>query len=292
MLGLIVAVAADSPEITSAITASAQGQKDIGVGVVLGSNVFNLGALLGLGAIAAGRIKLHRRVVLLEGTTAMWVALVCAVVVPAGLGAGLGLALVLVVVVPYLVVSAAPPPALRRLGLPPKALSWLGGAVAEEESELSGVAHSAPRRRGDIPKALASLVVVIIASAFMEQSVHALGDHFHISDLVVGGVVLAGVTSLPNAVGALYLATRGRGAALLSEAMNSNMLNVLVGLFLPSVFIGLARPSGEGTLVAVWYAGLTLASLAIAFAGRGLRRSTGLAIVVGYVGFAVVAVIS
>ena len=60
-LGLVVALAADSPEITSAITASAHGQANIGAGVVLGSNVFNLAALLGLGAIVARRVQLHRR---------------------------------------------------------------------------------------------------------------------------------------------------------------------------------------------------------------------------------------
>ena len=80
-LGLVVALAADSPEITSAITASAHGQGSIGAGVVLGSNVFNLAALLGLGAIVARRVQLHRKVVTFEGVTATWVALVSLVVV-------------------------------------------------------------------------------------------------------------------------------------------------------------------------------------------------------------------
>ncbi len=76
MLGLVVALAADAPEITSAVTASAHGQTGIGAGVVLGSNVFNLAALLGLGAIVARRIRLHRKVVILDGAAATWVALV------------------------------------------------------------------------------------------------------------------------------------------------------------------------------------------------------------------------
>ena len=85
-LGLVVAMAADSPEITSAITASAHGQGGIGAGVVLGSNVFNLAALLGLGAIVARRVHLHRKVVTFEGVTATWVALVSIVVVSARIG--------------------------------------------------------------------------------------------------------------------------------------------------------------------------------------------------------------
>ena len=60
ILGLVTALAANAPEMTSAITALARGQNEVGVGVVLGSNVFNLAALLGLGSLVAGRIDLHR----------------------------------------------------------------------------------------------------------------------------------------------------------------------------------------------------------------------------------------
>jgi hypothetical protein len=66
-LGLVAALAADAPEITSAVTALARGQSSVGAGVVIGSNVFNLAALLGLAAVVAGRIGFHRRVVLLGG---------------------------------------------------------------------------------------------------------------------------------------------------------------------------------------------------------------------------------
>ena len=66
-LGLVAALAADAPEITSAVAALAHGQSSIGAGVVIGSNVFNLAALLGLSAMVAGRIAFHRRVVLLGG---------------------------------------------------------------------------------------------------------------------------------------------------------------------------------------------------------------------------------
>lgn len=290
MLGLVVALAADSPEITSAVTASVHGQTAIGAGVVLGSNVFNLAALLGLGAIVAHRISLHRKVVLLDGSTATWVALVTVVVVAAGLGAGVGLGLVLVVVAPYIVVSASSPATLARLGLPARAVAWLSTAVGEEESELAEAVHPIVDGRWDIATASVSLVVVVIASTIMERSAETLGNRFQIPSLVVGGVVLAAVTSLPNAVGAVYLASRGRGAAVLSEAMNSNMLNVLVGLFLPGIFIGLGAPTGQSTLVAAWYACLSVLSLLMAFAGRGLDRRTGSVIVAGYVAFVIVAV--
>ena len=80
---------------------------------------------------------------------------------------------------------------------------------------------------------------------------------------MIGALVLAGVTSLPNAVSALYLAVRGRGAATLSIALNSNALNVTVGLLLPGLLVGLGAPSGQGTLVAAWYLGLTAVTLGV-----------------------------
>ena len=73
-LGLVAALAADAPEITSAVTALARGQASVGAGVIIGSNVFNLAALLGLAAVVAGRIAFHRRVVLLAGVPTVWVA--------------------------------------------------------------------------------------------------------------------------------------------------------------------------------------------------------------------------
>ena len=74
--------------------------------------------------------------------------------------------------------------------------------------------------------------------------------------------------------------------------MNSNMLNVLVGLFLPAIFLGLGGATSQATLVAGWYACLTVISLLLAFAGRGLDRPTGLVIVAGYVAFVIVAIAS
>ncbi|MGD0811723.1 MAG: hypothetical protein ABSA91_18745 [Acidimicrobiales bacterium] len=289
MLGLVVALAADSPEITSAITASAHGQGDIGAGVVLGSNVFNLAALMGLGAIVAGRVHLHRKVVAFEGATAVWVAVLSLVVVATGIGGGAGLALALVVVVPYVVISGCSSATLLRLGVPQRAVAWLGSAVAEEALEISVAKSPGPSTRRDGIITLASLVVVVGASAVMERSVTVIGSHFHLSGLLVGGVILAAVTSLPNAVGAIFLARQGRGAAVLSEAMNSNMLNVLIGLFLPGLFIGLSG-TGGATLVAGWYIGLTVLSLAMAYQKHGLGRREGFVIAGGYLAFVVVAV--
>ena len=120
----------------------------------------------------------------------------------------------------------------------------------------------------------------------MEQAATALGRRYRVADIVTGGLVLAVVTSLPNAVTAVYLAGRGRGAAVLSTALNSNAINVTAGLLhARPASPGWGRASGQDILVAGWYAGLTVLALAFAYRGRGLGRLPGAVIIAGYLAF-------
>ncbi len=287
LLGMLAALAADAPEITASVTALAGHHARIGAGVVIGSNVFNLAALLGLGAIVAGEIRLHRRVVVLEGTVAILVATVCLAVVIGGPGPGIGLLLAACVLVPYLILSGVGPGRLADIGLPGALVSWLSEAVAEEEQELELAIDATRAGALDVTLALLATAVVVGASVSMELTASTLGSRYHIAEIVIGALVLAGVTSLPNAVSALYLAVRGRGAATLSIALNSNALNVTAGLLLPGLLVGLGAPSGQGTLVAAWYLGLTVVTLLCAYACNGLRRGYGALIVGGYLAFVV-----
>lgn len=285
LLGMVAALAADAPEITSAATALAGHQGRIGTGVVIGSNVFNLAALLGLAAVVAGTISLHRRVIVMEGTVAILIALIALVAVLGALSPAPALVLVALVLVPYLVVLGVSHERLRRLGLPRGWTRWLAEAVVEEETELEPAIHPRPGRISDEVVAGMAVLVVIGASVAMEQTGSRLGTRHGVSQIVIGGLLLAGVTSLPNAVAALYLALRGRGAATLSTALNSNALNVAIGLLVPGTIVGLGAPSGQGTLIAAWYLGLTVVALTCAYAGGGLRRRDGVLIIALYVAF-------
>ena len=119
----------------------------------------------------------------------------------------------------------------------------------------------------------------------MEVAATSLGRRYGVADIVTGGLVLAVVTSLPNAVSAVYLARRGRGAAVLSTALNSNAINVVGGLLIPATVAGLGPRSGPDTLVAAWYAGLSVLALALAYRSRGLGRGYGAVIIAGYLAF-------
>jgi cation:H+ antiporter len=282
LLGIVAALAADAPEITAAITALTSHQQRIGAGVVLGSNVFNLAALLGLGAVVAGRIGLHRRAVALSGTIALCVAAVCVLVVVGVLAPVGGLVIAAGVVGAYAVVLGRGGNGLR---LPASWSAWLRSAVAEEEMELEDAIRPGRGRWTDAATAAAALVVVIVASVAMERAASGLGHSLGVPQIITGGLVLAAVTSLPNAVAAGYLASRGRGAATLSTALNSNTLNVVAGFLLPGTVLGLGALSGQALLVTAWYAGLTLAVLALAWQHKGLNRRQGAAVVVAYAAF-------
>jgi cation:H+ antiporter len=288
LLGVLAALAADAPEITSSVSALSQHQRTIGAGVVIGSNVFNLAALLGLGALVSGFIALHRKVVVLGGVVAMLVALSCVATVTGLISVVAGLVLAGAVFAVYVAVLGMRRQSVHRLPISQRWRTWILFAVEEEELELAEAIRPLRGRPVDFLATVMALVIVVIASVTMDRSAVTLGHHFHVADAVIGAIVLAGVTSLPNAVAAVHLASKGRGAAALSTALNSNSLNVVVGLLIPGVFVGLARSSLPGSVTTWWYVGLTMVTLACAFSTGGLRRWQGGLIITGYVAFVVV----
>ena len=292
LLGMLAALAADAPEATSSISALSQHQRAIGSGVIVGSNVFNLAALLGIGAIVAGTVALHRKVVVLGGVVALWIAVCCAATATGALPIIAGLVLASAMLIAYVVVLGNRRDVLARLHLPRRFVSWLSSAVDEEELELKEAIHPVRGRPIDSVVAGTALIIVVLSSVAVERSASNLGRHFHIADAVVGGLVLAAVTSLPNAVAAVHLARKGRGAASLSTALSSNNLNVVVGLFIPSAFLGVAAPSLVGNLTAFSYVAMTVLVLALAYVKGRIDRRSGWLIVGSYLAFVVCVVVA
>jgi cation:H+ antiporter len=287
LLGMVAALAADAPEITTAVTALIDGDRRIGAGVALGSNAFNLAALLGLAALVAGAIALHRRVVLMNGAVAVAAAGLSLLAVYGAVPVAISLALLAAIVLPYLALLGGGGAIARRLGLPRGWLDWVSQAIGEEELELEDAIHPNLGGRRDAALALLALAVVIGASIAMERTGADLGHQWSVAPIVVGGLILAAVTSLPNAVAGVYLASRGRGAATLSTALNSNLLNVLAGLLIPGSILGLGAPGSQTSLVALAYAAITALALVCGFLDSGLRRGAGALILSAYGAFVV-----
>jgi cation:H+ antiporter len=285
LLGFVAALAADAPELVTAITALVRGQHTVGITVILGANVFQLATLLGLGALISGGIRLDRRVVAFEGLAAGWIALVTVPVVSGRMSAVLGLVLALVVFVPYLVISSLSPERRAKLPLPRQFRTDVTDAIDEEEDAIAEVVGHQESKRSDLPIAVIMLAIVIAASVLLEQSASTLGTRWSIPDVVLGGVILAGITSLPNLVAAIYLARRGRGEATLSEALNSNRINTLVGLLIPAAVVaggvGVAVASGTKVL-AYAYLLMTIFVVTVAYLRRGVSRVVGSVLLLAY----------
>jgi cation:H+ antiporter len=281
LLGMMTALGADAPEIASAVAAVVAGHEDTGVGVVVGSNVFNLAALLGVSALIAGPVRIHGHGLVLNGGVAILVAVIGAFVAMNFLSGGVGLILALVVIAPYVVLSALHEGARSRLPAP------LREAVAEEQRDARRDEFSPPATTRDALTIIPALAVVVGGAYGMVAAAQSLGDRFAVSDIVLGALVLAALTSIPNLIAAVRLARHGRGAACVSEALNSNNANILVGLCVPALILGFGSASGVETFAALWMVGMTLAAVALGFGG-GLTRREGAAIVALYVAFAVV----
>jgi Ca2+/Na+ antiporter len=212
---------------------------------------------------------------------AIVVAIIGAFVAMDLLSGGAGLILAVVVLAPYVVVSALHEGRRSRLPGP------LREAVAEEQQDARRDEFTRPATGLDALGVVPALAAVIGGAYGMVVAAQSLGDRFDVSDLVLGALVLAALTSIPNLIAAVRLARHGRGAACVSEALNSNNANILVGLCVPALILGFGSASGIETFAALWMVGMTVVAVALGFGG-GLTRREGGVIVALYVAFAIV----
>ena len=307
LIGLLTALAADAPEISSAVVALVEHNPDLGVGVILGSNVFNLAALIGLSCLVAGTIGLGRRALALSGGIALLTGGLAQAAVTGAVAPGVALAGGAAVLAAYVLLAAQAPARIRSWRLARQLDETLAGAVEELDEEHARRAQSeraAPDQpspdhpalaqpspdhpaldRLDVWLLLPLLATIVLASAAMVQAASSLGHHLGIPTVLVGSVGLAAITSLPNVVAALHLARQSRGPALASEAFNSNALNTLFGFLLPATILGLGSGGGGGVVAAAAGLALTVAVVALAFPRRRLTRLSGGIVVGGYVLF-------
>jgi Ca2+/Na+ antiporter len=144
----------------------------------------------------------------------------------------------------------------------------------------------------DILDVLPILVSIVLGSFGLVRSAIVLGSVWKFSTPVLGTIILAGLTGIPNAVTAIQLARRGRGSAVLSESLNSNTLNLLAGVSLPALFFSSASLSTRSMLALWWLAGMTLLALGLSFARGGLGRKAGTLLVVVYAAFIILVVLT
>lgn len=273
LVGLLTALAADGPEISSALFALAKGKHGVGVGVLVGSNAFNLAAMIGLSAVLTGSVRLGRDTLALEGAVGVAVTGIGAALLLGWISPAAATLLSICVLVPYLAIVIGG-----------------GSHVAAQLARRPDTGRAHEEAEGDPTHHLLALVVLDVAlivagSAGMVQSALALAGHLHISNAILGMLILAPLTSLPNAATAVRLGLAGRGAALVGETFNSNTLNLAAGVIVPSLLVAFPMLSATARIQLAWLVGMTCVCPLLLVRPRGMGRTQGTALIALYGGF-------
>jgi cation:H+ antiporter len=275
LLGLLTAAAADAPELASAIVALVNGEKRVGLGVVLGSNVFNIAAMIGSSALAAGCVALRRESLLLEGGVAIGVTTAVCLLGFGVLPAWASLVLTIAILAPYVTVIT-----LAESG------HGFEHTMGEPHRRRPVAGRKLLRTVSVLPPAVAAIV---LGSIGMVHAGVRLGHAAGMSQALVGVLLLAVLTSLPNAYTGIRLGRAGRGSALVSETMNSNTINLVGGVAVPALFVGFGERFSSLVIVdVVWLLATTGIAVALLARPGGLRRAGGAALVGSWLAFAVV----
>src|SRR5436309_6775237 len=260
LLGLLTALAADAPEVSSAIAALVQHEHAVAVGVVVGSNAFNLAAMLGVSAVVAGRVRARHETLELEAFVGLWLLAAMLAVVTGGIGATAGAGLVAVVVLPYVALLAAGPRVARRLPLGVAESRFVRRSFGEGHRRERSL-DSRREAAGIVAVLLVALGLIVAGSVGAVRTATDLARAWSVPEELVGVIVLAVLTSLPNAWTGIRFGLQRRGSALISETLNSNSINIVAGLAVPAALGIFESFSNLAIFHLAWLFAMTAAAL-------------------------------
>ena len=243
--------------------------------------------MLGLSAVVAARVRGRHEALELEAFVGLWLLAVTLGIVTGGLGAPAGGVLVAAVVVPYVALLMAGPRLARRLPLTTAASRFVHRSFGEAHRR----ARPLDSRREAVRLVLvllAALCLIVAGSVGAVRAATDLANAWSVPEELVGVVVLAVLTSLPNAWTGVRFGLQQRGSALMSETLNSNSINIVAGLAVPAALGSLAAFSGLAIFDIAWLIGMTAAALALFGRHEGGGRTAGVFLIVLYAVFLVV----
>jgi cation:H+ antiporter len=282
-IGLLTALAADGPEVSSALVALIKGSHGASVGVIVGSNTFNLAAMVGVSVLLAGAVSVARKTLLLEGTVGVLVTAIVIALLLGWLPAAAAVILLACVLAPYLILVLGGYERACDLGLRRLAGLVLEPDGAEPHHGRRVIPEFTTHRQ--VGLMAVDLVLIIGGSFGMVQAALTLGTRWGLAPALVGALILGPLTSLPNALTGVRLGMARRGAALVTEAFNSNTINLVAGVALPSLFVSLTSHSATGRLDLALLALATVATVSLLAPRGGMRRAGAVVIVVLYAAF-------
>ena len=249
VLSILGALGANIPNYVASIDAIARGSTEVGLGIIVGSNIYNIAIILGLATFAAGSPS-GLRVLPQEGQQVRYVGKSALAILLAAL-------LVIWLLPQHIFWSQSALSAWSTFSVSPLSGWLLLAGLLLELGLFAGLVwhilhrpHPAPAEKHEaeasttrrlslarlLSEALLALVVALGGVVIMVQSGQDLTSEMHMAPALAGLLVLAVATSLPNTVVAIILVRTGRAAACIEEVFSSNSVNAALGVALPLLF--------------------------------------------------------
>lgn len=231
VIGLtIVSFGTSAPEVAVSIDSSLKGLGDLAVGNAIGSNLANIGLVLGCTLLLAS-IPVQREILRNELPILIGLSLITGVFLFNGVLSfweGLLLLLALYPVMHYLIIQQ------QRILKEHKEIEIEGEELIRDIPRLHAIGWF-----------LLGLVVLILSSRILVMGAETTATHFGVSTFVIGLTVIAIGTSLPELAASVMSALKGHHDIALGNIIGSNIFNLLMVLSLP----GLINPPDIGAIV-------------------------------------------
>ena len=299
LIGLtIVAFGTSAPELFFNLAAATGEGPALSFGNVIGSNIANLGLVIGIACffvpIVIDRDIVRRDLPLLVGSTILLVILGwlpatrLAADEDAGIGVGMGMGFQRLDGLAFLAMFAV------VLGLWYRAASRGGGTalgIEELEAVRAEVAVAGPPDPTRSYAAAITLIVIgllglVVGGKAAEIGAIGVARSLGIAEEVISLTIVAFATSLPEVVTMIIACRRGEADLAVGNVVGSNLFNVLFVLGTTSLVADVPIPRDGGSWDVAVMAGLTIGFVIFATTnGRRLLRWQSALMLVSYVAF-------
>ncbi|MDT8878017.1 calcium/sodium antiporter [Halomonas saccharevitans] len=271
---LVIGFGTSAPELVVSALAASQGNPGLALGNAYGSNIANIGLILGLVALISP-LAVHSGVVRRELPVLGAVTLGSAALLWGGMIERLEGALLLVLLAAFIGYSI-------YLGL------RQSGDVLGPETEESLAEHPMSLKAGLVWTGV-GLVLLVASSRVLVWGAVAIAQGFGVSDLVIGLTVVAVGTSLPELASSISALRRGEHDLVLGNVVGSNLFNTLGVVGLAAVIAPIE--AGREVLLRDWSLMMVmtvmLAIFAMGWRGRAgrINRVEGAVLLAMFIGY-------
>lgn len=231
------AIGTSLPEFGSAMIAVLSGNPDIGVGVVIGSNIWNIAGILGISSLAAGFIYVKQEELRRDGLMTLLTAVILLIFM--FLLNEITRIVGIVLIVAYLIYLYILIRSQKKNSEDDetKIETEPHEALESQTNIVEEVVSSGRSRNKNILISLVGLAGLIVGSRLLVFSGVEIGALTGVPQIIMGLFALAIGTSMPELVVTLRSAMKKMHSLSIGTVLGSNIFNILIGIGIPSLFI-------------------------------------------------------